>query len=259
MVNTVSPSYMREIQEMPNSLAYLFKGESHKCIGILNGIDNESWDPKTDPLIRFHKGRSWDEFKQKNKEAFAEEYGLDPNLPWFAFIGRFSEQKGVDTIPLAIQYLLQSNRKACFIILGNGSKGLEYQIRSLEQPGVVKTLIMYNESIAHQIYAASDFMLMPSRFEPCGLNQMFSMRYGTVPVVRATGGLIDTVVESPENGTGFLHLHATPGDLSFAMVRALEAYANKTEFKKLRGRCVKKNFSWEKSAETYATEYKKLI
>lgn len=258
-VNTVSPNYMREIQEMPSSLSYLFKGESYKCIGILNGIDNDSWDPKTDPLIRFHKGRTWDEFKKKNKEAFAEEHGLDPNIPWFAFIGRFSHQKGVDIIPPAIRAILQSQRKVGFIILGSGSKSLEYQISSLEHPGVVKTLIMYNEAIAHQIYAAADFMLMPSRFEPCGLNQMFSMRYGTVPVVRATGGLIDTVVESRDKGTGFLHVQATPEDMAYAMVRALDTYNDKTEFKKLRGRCVKMNFSWDKSAETYAKEYKKLI
>lgn len=258
-VNTVSPSYMQEIREMPNSLSYLFKNEEGKSMGILNGIDNESWDPKTDPLIDFNRGRSWDEFKNKNKEAFGKEYGLDTSMPWFSFIGRFSGQKGVDLIPPAVHSILESNRKACFIILGTGSKDLEDQIISLQRPGRVKALIMYNEAVAHKIYAASDFMMMPSRFEPCGLNQMFAMRYGTVPVVRATGGLKDTVIEDPEVGTGFLHADATAKDLQATIIRALEAYEGKTNFKRIRTRCVRKNFSWEKSAETYANEYKKLV
>jgi len=259
MVNTVSPSYMEEIINVNNSLAYLFQAEKGKCIGILNGIDNDEWNPKTDALVRYNQVKTMDDFKKKNKKLFAEEHGLDPNKPWFSFIGRFSQQKGVDTLAPAIRELLKRGNEACFIILGSGDKKLEYEISSIETPGIVKTFIMYNEAIAHEIYACSDFMLMPSRFEPCGLNQMFAMRYGTVPVVRATGGLRDTVHESPENGTGFLYHESSVWDLAQAMNRALETYKDTSSFKKLRTRCTRKNFSWDKSAEEYANQYKKLV
>ncbi len=258
-VNTVSPSYMKEIQQMDNSLSLLFRHENEKCIGILNGIDNEVWDPKTDTLVKYNRKNTWADFKIKNKQIFADEYGLDPSLPWISFIGRFSEQKGVDTIPLAVIELYRRQKNACFIILGNGSKYLEHQIMNLDTPGRVKTFIMYNEGIAHQIYASSDFIIMPSRFEPCGLNQMFAMRYGAVPIVRATGGLIDTVVESTVNGTGFSYANATALELVEAMERAIYTYSDDLNFPKLRERCVRQNFSWEHSAEQYANEYKKLI
>ncbi len=258
-VNTVSPSYMKEIQSTSNSLSPLFKEESEKCIGILNGIDVDSWDPKTDSLIKYNRKRTWNDFKVKNKAAFAEEYGLDPETAWVSFIGRFSYQKGVDTLTPAIRSLLDKGRKVSFIVLGSGSKALEDEISALESKDNVKTLIMYNEAVAHQIYASSDFIMMPSRFEPCGLNQMFAMRYGTVPIVRATGGLIDTVKESKTDGTGFSYEEATAIDLENAIERALDLYEDVDEFKKLRSRCLKQNFSWAKSAKTYASEYKKLI
>lgn len=258
MVNTVSPSYMEEIKEMDNSLAALFRAESYKCIGIINGIDNDSWDTKTDPLLKFNRKSSWQEFKDNNKRAFASEYGLNPDVPWLSFIGRFSEQKGVDTIPGAISEIL-GQQEAAFIVLGNGSRDIENAVTALETPGKVKSLIMYNEAVAHQIYAASDFIMMPSRFEPCGLNQMFAMRYGAVPIVRATGGLIDTVTESEENGTGFLFDDCTSEDLAAAIKRGLNVYADEKSFSKLRNRCVRQNFSWEKSAEKYVLEYKKLL
>ncbi|GLR18771.1 glycogen synthase [Portibacter lacus] len=258
VVNTVSPSYMEEIINVNSSLAYLFRGEKHKCIGILNGIDNDEWDTKTDQLIKYNRKSSWVDFKQKNKEIFAEEYGLDPNKPWFSFIGRFSEQKGVDTLAPAIQAVYEQNNNACFVILGSGDKRLEHQISSIETPGIVKTFIMYNEAIAHQIYASCDFILMPSRFEPCGLNQMFAMRYGTIPVVRSTGGLKDTVVESAEDGTGFTYQGSNSYELAEAMKRAQSTYEDHNNFKKLRTRCTRKNFSWDKSAEEYANQYKKL-
>lgn len=257
-VNTVSPSYMEEIKNMDNTLSWLFRDETEKCIGIINGIDNESWDTKTDPLLDYQRKGSWADFKKKNKDAFAAEYGLDPDTAWISFIGRFSNQKGVDTIPPAIKAILARGEKASFIILGSGSKILEEEITRLEEPGKVKTLIMYNEAVAHKIYAASDFIMMPSRFEPCGLNQMFAMRYGTVPIVRATGGLIDTVHESPTNGTGFLYKENAAEALTKAILRGIKTYENEKAFVKLRNRCTRQNFSWEKSAETYAIEYKKL-
>lgn len=259
MTNTVSPNYMEEISNVNNSLAYLFSAEKHKCIGILNGIDNDEWNPKTDSLVKYNHVKSMDDFKKKNKQIFAKEYGLDPSKAWFSFIGRFSHQKGVDTITPAIREVLKRGGEACFIILGSGDKQLEYEISSIETPGLIKTFIMYNEAIAHEIYACSDFILMPSRFEPCGLNQMFAMRYGTVPVVRATGGLKDTVNESPENGTGFVYDASNAWELAQAMTRALSTYADQASFKKLRTRCTRKNFSWDKSAEEYANQYKKLI
>ena len=259
MVNTVSPNYMEEITYQPGSLAYLFAGERHKCIGILNGIDNEEWDPKTDPLLSTKWTKSWDNFKKQSKGNFAEKYGLNPKKAWFSFIGRFTEQKGVDTLAPAIRAVLSQDNDACFIILGSGDKSLEFEIEHLETPGIVKTFIMYNEALAHEIYASSDFIVMPSRFEPCGLNQMFAMRYGTVPVVRATGGLKDTVHESEKDGTGFTYNQNNSYDFAKAMLRALESYKNKQEFKKLRTRCTRKDFSWENSAKEYASQYKKLM
>ena len=259
IVNTVSPSYMEEITNVQNSLVHLFNAERHKCIGILNGIDNDEWDPKTDSLISYNFKKTWPDFKKKNKELFAEKYGLDPNKAWFSFIGRFTEQKGVDTLGPAIRSLLAHHNDACFIILGSGDKRLEYEIEGMDTPGILKSFIMYNEALAHDIYASSDFIMMPSRFEPCGLNQMFAMRYGTVPVVRATGGLRDTVVESAEVGTGFTYHQSNSFDLANAMARALEVFRDKKAFGKLRTRCTRQNFSWEKSAREYADNYKTLI
>jgi starch synthase len=244
---------------MDDTLSKLFNEESDKCIGILNGIDDEYWDPKTDELIVHPKKGTWNEFKMQNKEAFAEEYGLDTTKPWISFIGRFSYQKGVDIIAPTVKEILKMKKSACFIVLGNGNKKLEEEIIALEKKKKVKTLIMYNEKIAHEIYAASDFILMPSRFEPCGLNQMFAMRYGTIPIVRATGGLKDTVKESEKSGTGFCFEKANAEDMTQAISRALETYYSGEAFQKLRARCTRQNFSWKKSAKEYIKEYKNLI
>ncbi len=258
--STVSPNYLTEIQDRLPSLNTLLKDEWAKSRGILNGIDTTVWNPRTDPKIKQKLGRSWKQFKGKNRDYTCRELGLDPDLPLFVFIGRLAQQKGADLIPPAIEEVLARGGSANFIILGTGSKDIEAKLQECQQrhDSRVKSLLMYSEDVAHQLYASADFLLMPSRFEPCGLNQMFSMYYGTIPIVRSTGGLIDTVKDIGEKGCGIRFNDATSSDLANAIVRGLMQYADQKGFAKLIRKCAKQDNSWQQSISIYAEEYRML-
>ena len=182
-------------------------GFTPKCRGVVNGIDYDYWNPSSDPYLKIKLKKSIDKWKSGNKISLLTELNMPTDLPLHIFIGRMVHDKGVDFLANLIHQYLSNNRDACFIILGTGDSHLESQCRSLEHnfgPNV-RSLIMYNEGVAHRLYAAADFLWMPSRTEPCGLNQMYAMRYGTVPIARATGGLQDTIEPfDGDEGDGFL-------------------------------------------------------
>jgi starch synthase len=262
-VTTVSHSYMQELRYQSNGLEKLFEYEQGKCQGILNGIDNEVWDPATDKYLTEHYSvTTVTEGKQKNKEALCTQFGLNPDLPLFVFIGRLVGEKAADILPDAIgSALYHQAGKACFLILGSGETHVEWQFQQMVQPhtGSFNAVIGYDETLSHRMYAGADFLLMPSRVEPCGLNQMYAMRYGTVPMVRSTGGLQDTVVDmGDENGFGIRFDQATAWDVEYSISRAISVYADTAQMKKMRRYMMQIDHSWESTVDQYTQLYQRL-
>lgn len=261
-VNTVSPSYMKELIADLGSLTPLINEEQAKSTGILNGIDTKVWDPKKDQHLAVHlKKDNWDKFKSDSKDALCRTIKLGKKKMLLSFIGRFAYEKGADLLAPAIDQYLRREQDINFMILGSGDKRIEKDILALtdKYPQNVACAIAYNEKLARQIYAGSDFLIMPSRFEPCGLNQMFSMRYGTIPVARSIGGLIDTVPDVEEGGNGIAFKDATIVDIMTAFMRASKLFINKKKFITLRNKIVELDFSWGRSAEEYANLYRAFI
>ncbi len=261
-VTTVSESYMQELQYNSYGLENLFRTEKWKSKGILNGIDAEVWDPKTDPMIEYHLTDNEIEFKEKNKQVICNLAGLNPEYPLFGFIGRLVLEKGAEFIAGLIDTWLQVYKKTSFVVLGTGDKTIEQALLSVaaRHPDNVACLIAYNEAVSHKIYAGADFLLMPSRVEPCGLNQMFSMRYGTIPIVRSIGGLRDSVRDISEpNGVGIRFDEMHFDHIMHAVWRANELFY-KPEWK---NQCVKGamelDFSWDNSALKYKDIYQNLL
>ena len=262
-VTTVSRSYLDELRVTANGLEALFEYERGKCIGILNGIDTQVWNPATDSYLQFRFGPDEaDEGKQLNKEALCEQFSLDINKPLIGFIGRLVGEKGADILPAAIgDSFYHVGRLMNFIILGSGFPEVEAQLNSLKSLawGDYNVYIGYNEALSHVLYAGCDFLLMPSRVEPCGLNQMYAMRYGTVPVVRNTGGLKDTVIDYEDpGGYGLKFNYATVGDLTHSIWRCVQLYKNKARLKEVRNKMMKLDFSWEKSVKEYIKLYESV-
>ena len=260
-ISTVSPSYMSELQSDFDNLTSLIRFEKFKSTGILNGIDNEIWDPKNDPMLKLQLKRSPRVFKRGNKKALSDDYAFKSTKPLVSFIGRFAYEKAADLLAGSFRKYLEEKDDLHFFILGSGDKNIEEDVLALQRdyPANVTAVIAYNEKLAHQIYAASDFILMPSRFEPCGLNQMYAMRYGTVPVVRHTGGLIDTVPDIGDDGNGISFLRASEEDIIYSLGRAVELYEDKLNFELLINKIMDLDYSWSASAEKYAMEYQQTI
>lgn len=260
-VTTVSNTYMNELKTMSNGLEPLFEYEKGKCSGILNGIDYAVWNPATDKYIDHHFDLSAVEAgKIKSKQLLCERFGMSVDKPLFVFIGRLVGEKGADLLPQVIRDSFDYiGRKMNFLILGSGEPDTEAQLTGLQSisKGDYATYIGYNEALSHLMYAGADFLLMPSRVEPCGLNQLYAMRYGTIPLVRRTGGLLDTVIDMGDpGGYGIVFNHAAVGDITQAIYRATEVYGQKTSFNSLREKIISLDFSWEKSAEEYLSLYK---
>lgn len=259
-VTTVSNSYLGELRNMSNGLEPLFEYEKGKCTGILNGIDHKVWDPAKDKYLSAHFSiQDVDAGKAKNKRIICDQFGLDSNKPLFIFIGRLVGEKGADLLPKVItdsfRYI---GRKMNFLVLGNGEKQTELQLSALKSlsMGDYNEFIGYNETLSHLMYAAADFIIMPSRVEPCGLNQLYAMRYGTIPVVRSTGGLKDTVVDVSEpNGYGITFDNANVGEITHAIYRAVAIYNQKDVFRSIRKKIMQLDFSWDRSAEEYVALY----
>ena len=262
-VTTVSWSYLDELRYMSNGLEALFEYERGKCSGILNGIDADVWDPSTDTYIKDdYSLKTVEEGKAKNKARLCEQFGLDINKPLFVFIGRLVGEKAADILPALIgDSFYYIGRRMNFLILGSGEPNVEAQLNGMTtiSQGDYSCYIGYNEALSHLMYAGADFLLMPSRVEPCGLNQMYAMRYGTIPMVRNTGGLKDTVKDfAAPDGYGLVFDNATVGDVSHTVWRAVQLYQNKERFQQCREVMMQLDFSWEKSIQQYITLYQSL-
>ncbi len=256
-VTTVSPSYMNELKYAANGLEYLLQSEQHKCVGILNGIDSSVWNPKIDEyIVQNYTTQSVESGKKANKEWVCEQFGLNPILPLFVFIGRLVSEKGADLLPYIFDSALKS-KKLSIVMLGSGDSNVENQLESLKKlhGAYYNNYIGYNEKLAHILYAAADFILMPSRVEPCGLNQMYALRYGTVPIVNSVGGLKDTIIDVGEKGFGIRHGGPNVHEVVHAIGRAVEFMEYTEHFKKNRKLIMQIDHSWDASAQTYINLY----
>ena len=267
-ITTVSPGYANEIQHEPLGFGLhgLLSARKDRLYGILNGIDTGVWNPATDPLISCRYDAGTLASKSNNKRALQQRLGLatTPELPLFAVISRLTEQKGLDwLLQIAPQILTLPAQLA---LLGGGDGVLERGFVALAQghPAQASTRIGFDESLAHLIEAGADAFLMPSRFEPCGMNQMYSQRYGTPPIVRATGGLADTVVDcSPAaladgSASGFVFHEPSAQALLAAIKRATGAWREQKTWRALQRNGMARNFGWEASARRYAGIYAAL-
>ena len=262
-VTTVSWSYLDELRVSANGLESLFEYEKGKCVGILNGIDSVVWDPATDKYIENHfDTENEDKGKLKNKKLLCETFGLDITKPLIVFIGRLVGEKGADLLPQAIRdSFYHIGRTMNFLVLGSGFPEVESELEAMKilNQNDYNVYIGYNEGLSHLMYAGADFILMPSRVEPCGLNQMYAMRYGTVPMVRNTGGLRDTVIDYGDpNGYGIRFNYAAVGDITQAIWRAVELYNEEEKLKEIRQHMMQLDFSWETSVKQYIDLYQSL-
>jgi starch synthase len=268
-ITTVSPTYALEIQTGPfgNGLHGLLRHRASALRGILNGIDTNDWNPARDAALTVNYSAASLQKKRVNKIALQAELALDPqpNLPLVAFIGRLVEQKGIDLIIAALPAFVQSRAQA--VLLGSGDLHYESALAGLaaDFPGKVALRIGYDESLAHRIEAASDIFLMPSRFEPCGLNQMYSLHYGTIPVVHSVGGLADTVVDTTPatfaagTATGFVFRENSRTAFSAALQRALSTWHDESTWRQLQLTGMKRDFSWRHSALEYEQLYQDAL
>ena len=268
-ITTVSPTYAQEIQTDAGGMGLggLLRGRKDRLVGILNGIDTELWDPASDAFIDSNYDSDRIEAKAANKAALRQELGLDArdDVPLLGVVSRLTEQKGLDLLPLIADELAAIPVQLA--ILGNGEPALELQLLKLVQqyPGMFATTIGFDEKLAHRIEAGADMFLMPSRFEPCGLNQIYSLRYGTPPIVRATGGLADTVVDCNKatlrsgGANGFVFQEATAEQLLATVRRAVNAWRDPALWRRLQRHGMSADFSWQKSARKYMGVYDGLV
>ncbi len=268
-INTVSPSYAKEIQTpaFGYGLDGLLRHRHAALSGIINGIDTKEWNPGTDPFLAHTYNRRSLQHKAINKAALQENLGLQPNADalLIGFVGRLVEQKGVDIILDGLEKIM--TLPVQLALLGSGQAAFERALLNAAEryPDRLAIKIGYSESLAHQIEAGSDVFLMPSRFEPCGLNQMYSMRYGSLPVVRSVGGLADTVTDANANNlasktaTGFVFSGDQGTDLYQTLARAYELFQDKTQWKTVQLTGMGQDFSWQNSAQEYLRLYQSAV
>jgi starch synthase len=260
-VIAVSASYAEEIltPEFGCSLETFLQSRRDTVIGILNGLDQESWDPVNDPFIPAKFSLQDLDARGANRQALIQELALnpDPAVPLLIIISRMDQQKGID---LAIEALYQVSQNPWqAVILGTGSPLLEASCQRLQEdfPERVRSILRFDAKFARRMYAGGDMILMPSRYEPCGLAQMIAMRYGCVPVARATGGLRDTIQDFPSAGaTGFLFKEATSQALAETLVRSFALFPDRANWRKLQLTGMRMDFSWQRSALAYAQVYR---
>ncbi len=266
-VNTVSPQYAKEIQThtFGCGLEGVLRSHQDSVVGILNGLDHEFWNPEADKLIE--KKYSREDFikgKLENKKALEKNTGLpvDARVPLFGFVGRLAHQKGLDLILDSVEELMRL--EAQFIIQGTGNGEYPAKLKEISKrfPRKFAIWLKFDEKMAHQIYAGSDFFLMPSLFEPCGLSQMISLRYGTIPIVFKTGGLVDTIIsfdKNRKNGNGFMFEKYFKEDFVGIIKEAIQVFENKKIFGHLMEDGLKADFSWDKSAVKYVELYEHCL
>ena len=266
VVTTVSPTYAREIQgeALGMGLQDLLRARDDTLVGILNGVDYRHWDPSTDKLIPHRYSPKNLAGKTKDKQKLMAELGIgvDDDVPLIGMVSRLTVQKGIDLIERVMPGIL-STRKVAFAVLGSGDPRYESFFQALQDRFRDRVCFYrgYNNELAHWIEAGSDMFLMPSRFEPCGLNQMYSLRYGTVPIVHETGGLADTVeLYDPDSGdgTGIVFRHADESALRWAIETALELYADRKSWRRIMRNGMARDFSWERQVREYIDLYRRL-
>jgi starch synthase len=268
-ITTVSPNYAQEIQREPLGFGMqgLLAMRRNELTGILNGIDTGEWNPAADPHLAKKYSSARMAGKAANKQALQRRMGLnlEPDVPLLGVVSRLTHQKGLDLLLEIAPRLIEL--PAQLVMLGTGEAQMQKAALELSRryPGRIGAHIGFSEDLSHQIEAGADLFVMPSRFEPCGLNQLYSQRYGTPPIVHATGGLADSVVDcTPEtlkDGTasGFAFLGMTAENLFATIQRAIGLYRNQAKWKVLRKNCMAKDFSWQRSAEAYRAVYLKVL
>jgi starch synthase len=267
-ITTVSPTYAREIQTAPLGMGFegLLAARSADLHGILNGIDDGTWDPRNDPFIpsRYSSSSLWR--KARNKLALQEAFGLAPrkDVPLLGIVSRLTQQKGVDLVAAAAERIVAM--PAQIIVLGEGERDLEAALAqaAARHPASIAVQIRFDEALAHLIEAGADAFLMPSRFEPCGMNQMYSQRYGTPPIVRATGGLADSVTDcTPQTldagtASGFAFTEPTQDAMVAAIERCVYLWRDERAWRRLQKSAMARLFGWSESAAEYARLYEQL-
>ncbi len=267
LITTVSPRYAQEIttKEFGFGLEGVLKERSDSLLGILNGIDINAWDPKTDPDLPQNFSAGDLSGKKVCKETLCERTGISKKnrgYPLLGMISRLATQKGFDLLEEILSDLMKM--PVNLVILGTGDAAVEENIREMEKlyPDRLKLASQFDEQMAHLIEAGSDILLMPSRYEPCGLNQMYSLRYGTIPVVHATGGLFDSVVdimEHPDSGTGFMFYEYVPEAFLVSIRSALTFFEDGHKWADIQKRAMAQDFSWDRSARQYIKVYEKAL
>jgi starch synthase len=265
-ISAVSPTYAREIQtpEFGCGLDSLLRARERDLCGILNGIDTAVWNPSDNPYLEAQYDVRTLEKKAANKRAVLRDYGFDSasrHEPLFAVVSRLTSQKGVDLLPEVLPPLLKRGLR--LIVLGSGDPEIERKLLAFakEYPKNVVVDIGYDERRAHRIQAGADALIAPSRFEPCGLVQLYAMRYGTLPIVRQTGGLADTVVDAgrdfrAKRGTGFVFKNANATSLQKALARAMNAFRDMEAWRKMQRNAMTQDVGWAAAAKKYADLYK---
>lgn len=268
-LTTVSPTYAREIQtpEQGMGLDGLLRHRGRELGGILNGIDDRAWDPMNDPYIDAPFSATSLDGKRRNRAALIERTGLDAAIdgPILCVISRLTYQKGLDLLPPLLPDLVA--RGIRLVVLGNGEVTLEASFRAAAatHPGRVAAIIGYDEPLSHLVQAGSDAIIIPSRFEPCGLTQLYGLRYGTLPIVARTGGLADTVIDANEAAladgvaTGFVFAPVEGRALAAAIDRACQIYEQPTLWRTMQERAMTREFSWRVPAQRYLELYRRLV
>lgn len=264
-VTTVSPSYAREIQtvEYGEGLATLLQERAGDLVGILNGIDQHRYDPANDPHLAARFDARQPRRREANKAALQRQVGLpEESVPLIGIVARLADQKGFDLLAAALPALLA--RGVQLVLLGTGEARYHdfWQTAAQTHASQVAAALTFDAGLAQLIYGGSDLFLMPSRFEPCGLGQLISMRYGSIPVVRATGGLVDSVVDAdtmPSTGTGFMFGPYAVDALIDAVDRALVAYRQPARWQAIMRRAMSQDHSWERAADAYEAAYQTAL
>jgi len=264
MLSTVSPTYAKEIQTLQGGygLDRLLRARSDRLVGVLNGIDTDLWDSAADEALRERFDSDTLYRRAANKAALQEEAGLEKNERSFllGMVSRLDSQKGFDIALPVLRRWVETGGQ--LVALGSGDTAIEHEIAALELgfPGRASARLRFDPPYSRRIYGGADAVLIPSRYEPCGLTQMIAMRYGAVPIARRTGGLADTITDAGDpGGTGFLFDGYDTGSLAHALERALSVYAQPRRWAELQRRGMAKDFSWDRSAAEYETLYREAL
>ncbi|MBU0704444.1 MAG: glycogen synthase [Chloroflexi bacterium] len=265
LVNTVSERYAEEIltPEMGMGLAPLLQERKTRLFGVVNGIDYEQWNPATDTHIPHRFDSNTLDQRVTNKTALQQQARLPvrPEVPLVGMVTRLDKVKGMDLLEPVLEWLLAQERKVQFVLLGTGDPQYHEMFQQVQArfPNRMRAFLKFDDALARRIYAGADMFLMPSGVEPCGLGQMIAMHYGCIPIVRATGGLADTVTDKRGRGTGFTFTEYTSEACQAALTRALNAYDNKKAWRRMQQRGMAIDFSWSASAKKYIKLYHQAI